>query len=122
MKKLDKYILYAIFYLPASLLLFYFMYEISFGEKREKLILDDDLNESFVGNVDSLYRDKRNHNVKVAVLSSGYKYQIPALWESKIQKGDSLIKEERSLILNIYRRDNNHILLYYKDIYKKSKQ
>ncbi|PWS28870.1 hypothetical protein DHW03_03280 [Pedobacter yonginense] len=120
MKKLDKYILYFIFYIPLILLFGYFFYQVCFGERREELIIDRDLNEGFNGNVDSLYQDKRNHNVKICIISNGYRYEIPPLWESKIEKGDSLIKKRGSLKLSIYKRNKKNITLDYQDIYKRS--
>ena len=81
--------------------------------------MDRDLNESFVGNVDSLYRDKNNHNVKIGVLSNGYKYKIPPLWELRIEIGDSLSKRKGSLDLYIYKKKMELIILDYRDIYKK---
>ncbi len=119
MKKIDKYILYSMFYLPVALLFCYFTYQICFGKKTEELILEQDLNESFTGNIDSFYRDKRNHNVKVAILSNSYRYEIPPLWESKLQKGDSLSKKKGSLIVTVYRNENVQVVLDYKNIYKK---
>lgn len=86
-----------------------------------ELIKENNLNENFIGRVDSLYFEKQNHNVKIGLLSGGYKYQIFRQWERYIQVGDSLSKERKSFILNVYKKNGESITLDYQSTYKKIK-
>lgn len=97
----------------------FFICSIAFNDTTEKVIKDHDLAENFASKVDSLYWDRQNHNVKIAVLANGYKYQIFRKWESKIQIGDSLFKRKGSFKLIVYRDNNIKTTLDYRDIYKK---
>lgn len=118
MKRIDKIILYSIFYIPTILLFCYFFWSVVFGKPTSELIKEDDLAERFSGKVESLYFDKQNHNVKIALLSNGYKYEIVTQWGPKIQVGDSISKKEGSFEVIIY-KGNNKSILDYRDTYRK---
>lgn len=119
MKRTDKVILYSIFYIPAVLLVCYFLWSVVFGKPTSELIREDDFNENFTGRVDTLYFDKQNHNVKIALLSSGYKYQIFRQWENQIDVGDSLAKVKNTFFLGVHKKGGKVITLDYRDTYKK---
>lgn len=119
MRKIDKVIIYSIFYTPAFLLLCYFVWNSIFGKSVDELVKEDDLSEAFSGRVDSLYVEKQNHGVNVALLSNGYKYYIIQRWVSKIQVGDSLSKKQGAFLLNVYKKGGEVITLDYRNTYKK---
>lgn len=119
MNKISKIIFYSVFFIPVILLTAFFFCLIAFNETAEEVVMDHDLTENFASKVDSLYYDKQNHNVKIALLASGYKYPIFRKWESKIQIGDSLSKRKGSFKLIIYKNNNTKTTLDYRGIYKK---
>lgn len=119
MKRTDKIILYSIFYIPVAMLSFYFLWSVAFGKPTSELIREDNLNENFTGRIDSLYFERQNHNVKIGLLSDGYRYQIFRQWERYIDVGDSLSKKTKSFLLNIHKKNGEVITLDYRDIYKK---
>lgn len=112
--KTDKAILYSLFSLPVIFVAIMF-FSGFFGKTRKELLLDDCLSENFSGRVDSLFWDKQNHNVKTAILSNGYRYQIYRTWELKIKKGDSLSKKVRSLHVELFRNNNRIEILDYRE-------
>ncbi|WP_131539559.1 hypothetical protein [Pedobacter nototheniae] len=119
MNRASKIILYSIFIIPVILLFSFFFWLVFFDGTTEEVIKDSDLAENFAGKVDSLYFDKQNHNIKIAVLASGYKYQIFRRWEYKIKIGDSLSKRKGSLELIIYKDGEVKAILDYRDTYRK---
>lgn len=74
--------------------------------------------EVFHGKVDSIYNDVPNHNERIALLSDGYKLGIWPEWESKFSVGDSLDKKEKSLKIDIYKKNGKKSELDYKEIAK----
>ena len=52
--------------------------------------------EIFYGKIDSVYRDKWDHDTKKVILSTGYVYALYPQWESKVTIGDSLSKKTRN--------------------------
>ncbi|MOA36850.1 hypothetical protein D3C78_1583970 [compost metagenome] len=90
-----------------------------FGKPLDELVKEDDLGEEFTGIVDTLYHEKQNHNVKIAGLSNGYKYQINGSWENEIKKGDSLSKKKGSFLLKVYKGNGQIITLDYRNTYLK---
>lgn len=119
MNRTDKIILYSVFYISVILLSCYFLWSVFFGKPTSELTREDDLNENFTGRIDSLYFERQNHNVKIGLLSDGYRYQIFRQWERYIDVGDSLSKNRKSFLLNIHKKDGEVITLDYRDTYKK---
>jgi hypothetical protein len=68
--------------------------------------------------VDSIYRDNRNHNVEMLVLSNGQLYKVWTEWERKIELGDSLSKKAGIFILEVHKKSGSKVILNYKDIFK----
>ncbi|MNY65115.1 hypothetical protein D3C86_2023310 [compost metagenome] len=91
------------------------------GPSLQELIIADDLAENFNAKVESLYYDKRNHNVKYATFKNGQKYAVFRNWERYIEVGDSLSKQKESFFLEIYKKNNEKMILDYRDTYKKEK-
>ncbi|AFD06625.1 hypothetical protein [Solitalea canadensis] len=119
LEKTDKIILYSLFSIPAILLLIFFVWSVSSSKPVEEFKKEDDLRKEFVGRVDTLYFEKQNHNIKIAKLSNGYKYQIFRRWEIEIEIGDSLAKEKGSFFVKIYKKNGRVITLDYRDTYLK---
>src|SRR5471030_2419775 len=63
--------------------------------------LRDVSNLSFHGEIDSIYRDKQNHNTEMLILKHGEAMGFPGAWEQFIEVGDSLSKKQNELILKI---------------------
>lgn len=84
----------------------------------QELIVVDNLSEDFTGQVDSLYFDERNHNVKMALLTNDLLYPVYRNWEQYIEIGDSLSKKKGSFLLEVYKRNNTRMILDYRDTYK----
>lgn len=118
MDRIGKTILYLIFILPVLLLLGFFFWSSFFDTTTGEVIRNRDLTENFEGKVDSLYFDRQNHNIKIALLSNGYKYEIFRQWEPKIRVGDSISKKKGSFEVIIY-KGNNRSILDYRDTYRK---
>jgi hypothetical protein len=112
--KTDKIILYSLFSLPVIFIVVMF-FSGFFGKTRKQLMLEECLLENFSGRVDSLFWDKQNHNVKTAILSSGYRYQIFRNWEMKIRNGDSLYKKNKSLQVELFRNKKKVEILDYNE-------
>ena len=99
------------------LLFGYFLYTACFGETTQDIIKERDLEEHFNGYVDSLYYEVSNHNVKIGVLTSGYKYQIFRRWEHNIEVGDSLLKKKGSFIVSVHKKNGKQLALDYRNTY-----
>lgn len=86
--KKDDFIVKVMFGVPFACFLGFMIYSfLNRGDIMETK-KQNDLNNAFNGRVKSLYRDRNNHNVKVAILSDGFKYAIPYPWEELFNVGD----------------------------------
>ncbi|WP_097133088.1 hypothetical protein [Pedobacter xixiisoli] len=119
MRRIDKIIVYSVFIVPVVLLFSFAIFNAIFGKSTQELIIEDNLSEHFHGTVDTLYRERNNHNTKYAEISDGYKYAISTLWERFIDVNDSLSKDSLSFKVYIYKPSGDTIILNYKDTYKK---
>ena len=114
LSKVDKIILYCIFYsIPVALLIF-FVYSSIFSPSTKQVIRARDSLENVNGVVDTLYNDDRNHDIRTAILKDKSTYQIFRNWESDIEIGDSLYKKQGSFLLNIYKKNGKKIVLDYR--------
>lgn len=75
---------------------------------------------TFHGIVDSTYYDKGDHNVKKAILSDGYIYNIDGKWESIIYLGDSLSKNKDDLKVEVHKKDGQQVILDYRELAKRT--
>lgn len=69
----------------------------------------------FHGVIDSIYRQKDNHNV-MTIMAKEQNLGIEGLWESKFRLGDSVSKDKGSLLVELYRNGDLIEILDYKDI------
>ncbi len=83
-----------------------------------QIILSGVKNDKFQGIVDSVYRDKSDHNAKKVRLTSGYLYSLYPEWESKVAIGDSLSKKQNSVVVEVFKSNGNKIILDYKELVK----
>lgn len=74
---------------------------------------------AFHGKIDSIYRDKANHDVEKVVISDGYAYEVDRLWEQYLSLGDSLSKDKGNLKIKVYRKNRKELILDYKELVKK---
>ena len=73
-----------------------------------------------VGRVDSIYRQKMNHNI-LTLRTENCIFQVEAEWESKFQIGDSISKKKGELIVRHYRNGQFIEVLDYRDVAKNIK-
>lgn len=72
------------------------------------------------GNVESIYRQKMNHNVLTLRIMNCI-YQVPYKWENKFKIGDSISKKEGEIIVKHFRNGKLLEILDYRDIAKDMK-
>ena len=75
---------------------------------------------SCYGNVDVIYRQKKNRNV-LTLKTKNCVYQVPYKWETKFLVGDSISKKEGELFIEHYRDGELIEILDYRDIAKEMK-
>ncbi len=117
--KKDKRILYFIFGIPVLCLIIFIIIGLLDKTSLAESFLSSESKIYFKGKVASEYRQKDNHNVKVAVLNDGYEYQIMAEWEKLIDVGDSISKKKDSLYIHVVKPDGKRLKLDYVEAVKK---
>lgn len=105
--------------IPSLFFIGFVLYMFLTKENINNVIKKTDLNEEFSGNVDTIFRDKSNHNVQTVRLTNGYVYTVTPAWENHFKVGDSLSKKKNSLELEVYRKNKLVLILDYNDTYKK---
>jgi len=74
--------------------------------------------ESFQGEVDTMYVDKGDHNAHWLIISRDSVRGYPAEWESRIGKGDTLIKKRNETTLTIRKKNGKVMVLDYTNMLK----
>lgn len=74
---------------------------------------------AFHGRIDSIYRDKANHDVEKVIISDGYEYEVDRLWEQDLSIGDSLSKDKGDFKIKVYKNNGKELALDYKELIKK---
>jgi|GEM_PF-751743 len=69
----------------------------------------------FHGTIESIYRQKNNHNV-MTIVNKDQQLGVERSWESKFQLGDSVSKNAGSLLVELYRDGKLIEVLDYNDI------
>lgn len=87
-----------------------------YAKSGQQLILENAINISFDGKVDSIYHDRWDHNEMKIILSDGTTYGIYRAWESKVGLNDSLVKDKGSLQVKVYKKSGSIIILDYKKL------
>ncbi len=87
-------------------LLFLFSWIIvpDFFDKRsfEERFLEREKEIECIGVIDSIYRQKMNHNI-LTLKTNQCIYEITPLWENKFEVGDSISKKKGQLVIEHYR-------------------
>jgi hypothetical protein len=101
------------------LIICFIVWKKCFSPTLEEKVFKEALPMEFHGKVDSVYRDKGNHNGKYVILSSGYRYGIYADWEDDINLGDSLSKTKGDLKVIVYKKNGRNLILDYRLLVKR---
>ncbi len=117
-RKRDSLILYFGIILPIMLFIAIVIISDSLKYSFDDTYYKDRSTRSFQGVIDSIYRQKDNHNV-MTVVSGESIFGIEGVWESKVKLGDSISKEAGDLYLKIFRGGTEVDSLSYLDVLKK---
>src|SRR5690554_3119838 len=100
-----KTLLVFVFLIP-FLFLFSWIFIPNFFDNRsfEERFLEREREIECIGIIDSIYRQKMNHNILTLKINECI-YEITPLWENKFQVGDSISKKKGELIVEHYRNE-----------------
>lgn len=119
--KTDRRIIYALIFIPLLILISNLIWGLFFDSKTSRdYFLESRANESFHGHLDSMYRQKNNHNILTFKGTSGL-FEVEGEWENKFRVGDSISKSEGSLLVEHYRDGKLLEVLNYADLRKEEK-
>lgn len=85
---------------------------------RRQAILDEAQKETFYGTVDSVYRDRDDHNTQKVRLANGYVYSLYPAWEDKVEVGDSLSKDKGAMVVVVFKKQGAKIKFDYRELVK----
>ncbi|MGZ3757140.1 MAG: hypothetical protein ACXVAY_11950 [Mucilaginibacter sp.] len=94
------------------------LWQIHKTETAAQLILRYVVKDQFHGRVDSVYRDRQDHNAKKVRLETGYIYGFYPEWENEVELGDSLSKKEGSFIVEVFKHNGKKVILDYRVLVK----
>ena len=118
LSKTDRWIIYSILFVPLSILFFIMIRGFFFNPKSHRdIFLESRQEYDFHGTVDSIYRQKYNHNILTLKAASGI-FEVEAEWQNKFQLGDSISKHRGSLLVEHYRNGQLVEILNYADLRK----
>ncbi len=116
-----KVFLIFVCFVPLLFLFFYVNYDNILNSKSSKeVFLESRSKDECIGKVDSIYRQKMNHNI-LTLKTSDCIFQVDADWEAKFMVGDSISKKKGELIVKYYRNGKLIEVLDYRDIAKTMK-
>lgn len=115
---MEKAILILVMAIPLFLL-FGWVFFNSITDKRtgKEIYLDMVVNNDCEGIVDSIYRQKMNHNIMV-LKTKNCEFQVEAEWEKKFKINDSISKRRGSLKVEHYREGQLLEILDYNNLEK----
>lgn len=116
-EKKDRIIIYLGVLLPILSLISFIVLKDYFETPLGEPFLKNRKEIYFNGIIDSIYRQKDNHNV-MTIVSNGAILEIDGEWESKFIKGDSVIKTNNTIFIKIFRKGALVDSLNYSDITK----
>lgn len=116
--KTDKIIIYSVLFIPL-LILFIFMMKGLFFDPKSKRDYFFEIRQTynFHGTIDSIYRQKQNHNI-LTLMSENNILPIDRGWQNKFKIGDSISKNQGSLLVEHYRDGRLIEVLNYEDLLK----
>lgn len=98
-----KLFLIIVLFAPLVFLIIYINYDRIINPKsRIESLLERRSNEECIGRIDSIYRQKMNHNILV-LQSENCVFQVEPFWEHKFKVGDSISKKKGELQVEHYR-------------------
>lgn len=114
----EKAILIFVMAIPIFLLFGWIFFN-SINDKRtgKEIYLDMVVNNDCEGIVDSIYRQKMNHNIMV-LKTKNCEFQVEAEWEKKFKINDSISKRRGSLKVEHYRERQLLEILDYNNLEK----
>lgn len=117
MNKTAKIIL-VISLLPPFIFLGYYFFSGVFGNKtRKEVFIEMMKEESFSFKIDSIYRDRWNHNTLTMKGKKAIDITTSeGAWENLFKVNDSIVKKRDSLKIYIYRNKKLDTILDYNDI------
>lgn len=99
----DKLIVVSVMAIPILFLFGYvFLNTIIDNRTAKERYLDYVIDDYCSGKVDSIYRQKMNHNIMI-LKTNECEFQVEAEWENYFKVGDSISKHKGQLILEHYR-------------------
>jgi len=115
----EKIILASVMVIPL-LLLFGWIFFDSITDKRtgKEIYLDMVIDDNCEGIVDSIYRQKMNHNI-MALKTKNCEFLVEAEWENKFKINDSISKRKGSLKVEHYRNGRLLEILDYNNLVKR---
>jgi hypothetical protein len=114
----DRWIIYSILFVPLSILFFFMIRGFFFNPKSHRdAFLESRQEYDFHGTVDSIYRQKYNHNI-MTLVAKNQEFTVDGEWEHKFQVGDSISKNQGSLLVEYYRNGQLVEILNYADLRK----
>lgn len=120
LSKTDRWIIYSILFVPLSILFYIMIRGFFFNPKSYRdNFLESRQEYDFHGIVDSIYRQKYNHNIMTLISKNKTKkFTVDREWEHKFQMGDSISKHRGSLLVEHYRNGQLVETLNYADLRK----
>ncbi|MEZ2338549.1 hypothetical protein AB6735_23075 [Mucilaginibacter sp. RCC_168] len=100
------------------IVVFFILWQKYWSLTKEEIVLEGVSSMEFHGRIDSIYRDKGDHNTMKVILSGGYVYGIYADWESEVDLGDSLSKTKDSLRVKVFKVSGERKYLDYRQLVK----
>lgn len=98
-----KLLLIIVCFAPLVFLIIYINYESIISPKSsKKIFLEIRSEEECIGKIDSIYRQKMNHNILV-LQTENCIFQVEPFWEHKFKVGDSISKKKGELQVEHYR-------------------
>lgn len=119
-KKVKYFLLFMVFFPLVGLFGWIFWDFITDDRTNGEIFLDSRTKIDCIGKVDSIYRQKMNHNI-LTLKTQSCIFQVDADWETKFQLGDSISKKKGELIVEHYRNGELIEVLDYHDIAKHMK-
>lgn len=117
LSKKDKAILYIAIFLPLIFIGLAIFINSWGGKSKVDLYYESRQDEYFHGVIDSIYRQKDNHNI-MTISSRQSVFEIAGEWEEKFRLGDSIVKDKGSLVIEIFRNGTLTESLDYRDLNK----
>ena len=118
--KTDNLIVGSVIGIPVVIVFFAIMYNVFFNKETGRdYYLSSNVGISVHGVVDSIFRQKSNHNILTMQISGGDLFTLAPEWANKFLVGDSISKNTGSLLVEHYRADKLLETLDYRQVVKK---